>query len=234
MTTDLVPQRPKQLSSYAELCLEALSHSSLANRISLGGAVGLMHYHEYRPTHDVDAWWISTTSQQDRRQVEEVLESSLRPFGDVRTRRWGDVTSIELRDNNIVVFSFQIAERSAQLEALRSSPWRGVLLDSLTDLVASKMVALIERGAPRDFRDIYELCQVQLTSVDECWRLWHQRQELVGSDTDLMRAKIAVQLHLERIEKHRPLVSISEFGEREKAREVRSWFREVFTSAKKE
>jgi hypothetical protein len=41
------------------------------------------------------------------------------------------------------VFSFQIAQRSAQLEPSKPAPWIDVPLDSFPDLVASKMVALV-------------------------------------------------------------------------------------------
>ena len=51
---------------------------------------------------------------------------------------------------------FQIAERSAELEASVTGVWPGGIgIDSFKDLVASKMVALVERGAPRDFLDVY-------------------------------------------------------------------------------
>jgi len=56
------------------------------------------------------------------------------------------------------IFSFQIARRSAQLHPSTTSPWEGVLLDSFEDLVANKMIDLVERGAPRDFLDINRLC----------------------------------------------------------------------------
>jgi predicted nucleotidyltransferase component of viral defense system len=50
--------------------------------------------------------------------------------------------------------------------------WIDVPLESLSDLVASKMNDLVERGAPRDFLDIYTLCQAEVLSIDECWALW--------------------------------------------------------------
>jgi len=34
------------------------------------------------------------------------------------------------------------------------------------------MVALVERGAPRDFLDIYTVCQAGLVTLEECWELW--------------------------------------------------------------
>jgi hypothetical protein len=118
---------------------------------------------------------------------------------------------------------FQIASRSAQLEPSKLAPWIDVLLDSFADLVAGKMVALVERGAPRDFRDIYALCQASLTMPGECWKLWRQWQQLAGSDTDSTRAQLAVQTHLARIAVHRPLEQITDPRQRAEAARVRSW-----------
>ena len=225
------PRRPAHLSLYAEKCLQALAIRALGDRISLGGALGLLHYLDYRLTHDVDAWWTTIATGTERRKVIQEIEATLEPFGQVRTRTWGDVTSVELSQEGRVVFSFQIADRSAQLEPSGPAPWTDVLLDSFSDLVASKMVALVERGAPRDFRDIYALCQVAMTTPAECWDLWRKRQQLAGSDTARNRARLAVETHLARIASHRPLDQISDPEQRTEADRVRNWFREEFLSA---
>lgn len=218
------PSRPTHLSLYAEACLQSLVANELGDRISLGGALGLLHYLDYRPTHDVDAWWVVSATAQERQRVIDTITATLESFGRVRTRTWGDVASVELSQEGRVTFSFQIASRSAQLEPPSLAPWADVLLDSFADLVASKMVALVERGAPRDFRDIYALCQANLTTPGECWELWRQRQQLAGSDTDRTRARLAVQTHLARITVHRPLGQISDPQQRTEAECVRSWF----------
>lgn len=109
-----------------------------------------------------------------------------------------------------------------------NAEWANVLLDSLTDLVASKMVALVERGAPRDFRDIFQVCQEKLTTPMQCWQWWEQRQRLAGSDTDHYRARLAVETHLAPIEQHRPLDGINNPQQRESAQQVRHWFQTEF------
>ncbi len=124
-----------------------------------------------------------------------------------------------------------IAHRSAQLAPATPALWSGVLLDSFSDLVASKMVALVERGAPRDFRDIYALCQAGLTTPQECWELWRRRQQLAGSDTNSDRARLAVETHLTRIAQHRPLPEISDPQKRAEAEKVRQWFAGDFLNA---
>ena len=218
------PRRPAHMPDYAEVCLRALVANGLGDKISLGGAFGLLHYLDYRPTHDVDAWWIPSATAEDRSQVVSVIEATLQPLGQVKRRAWGDVVSVELMLEGKTVFSFQVARRSAQLESPALAPWTHVLLDSFPDLLASKMVALVERGAPRDVRDIHAVCQAGLATPQECWELWRRRQRLAGSDTDSSRARLAVETHLARIAQHRPLKEIADPTQRAEAEQVRRWF----------
>lgn len=222
------PKQPKHLSSYAQISLKALVQAGLMERIALGGALGLFHYLDYRLTHDVDAWWAEHLSESQKQEVLDAVKGALASFGKVELRRWGDVSSIALLQDNKVIFSFQIAQRSVRLETPVSAGWINIPLDSLADLIASKMVALIERGAPRDFLDIYMLCQSELVTPVECWALWHTRQVLADSDTDGARARLAIETHLERIIQHRPLETIHDAQQQAQAQQVRNWFRRVF------
>ncbi len=206
--------------------------AGIADRISLGGALGLFHYLDYRPTQDVDAWWSERLTQDEKQEVIDTLHHTLAAFGAVSQRAWGDVVSIELTQDNKKVFSFQIAARSARMEDPISAGWIDVPLDTLADLVASKMVALVERGAPRDFLDIYQICQASLLSIDECWSLWRRRQVLSLSDTDPARARLAIESHLERIQLHRPLAQIADPYQREQAQQLRRWFEDDFLQVK--
>lgn len=223
-----IPRHPVHLSVYMQACLNALADQGLGEAISVGGGLGLLHYLDYRTTHDVDAWWTDAATPSVRTEVIRVLETMLASYGQIKTRTWGDVVSVELVVEGQVVFSFQIAARNVQLEPLVKLPWTDVWLDSLSDLVASKMAALIERGAPRDFRDIYAVCQAGLMTPEQCWALWRRRQQLAGSDTDQARARLAIETHLTRIEQHRPLSYIENASARAQAERVRHWFREAF------
>ena len=225
------PARPRHTPKYAELCLEAVTRSDLGNRISIGGAFGLLHYHDYRPTDDVDAWWETAATAEDRQRVVDVIHEALETVGAVRTRTWGDVVSIELVRGNKKIFSFQIAKRSARLHPSKQAPWIAVLLDSFSDLVANKMVALVERGAPRDFRDVYSLCQAGLTTPADCWGLWRRRQERAGADVTGNRARLAVETHLTRIVRYRPLDKITDPQARETAAKARAWYRKELLDA---
>lgn len=226
------PQRPTNIPAYAETCLQALVASGLNNKISLGGAFGLLHYLDYRATHDVDAWWDASATSREKDEVIAAIERALSAYGQVQKRAWGDVVSVELVQANKIIFSFQIAQRSAQLQPSGSATWIDVALDSFPDLLAGKMVALIERGAPRDFRDIYALCNAGLATPKECWNVWRKRQELVGSDSDTRRAQLAIETHLARIALHRPLDEIPDPDQRAEAEQVRAWFRGEFLDAR--
>ncbi|MCE7870658.1 hypothetical protein DYH09_09800 [bacterium CPR1] len=219
------------MSEFSVRCLEALAEQHLGHCVSIGGALGLFHYLDYRNTHDVDVWWSSSLSSEEPARVIATIHKALASYGEVRERRWGDVTSLELLQGRKKVFSFQIARRSAQLEPPQPAPWVDVNLDSLTDLVASKMAALVERGAPRDFRDLYSLCQAGLVDPGQCWKLWSRRQVAAGAEADFQRAALAVETHLTRIEDYRPLSSIQAPSDLQQARSVRKWFREVFLNA---
>lgn len=225
------PSRPNRLSAHAERTLQALAAEGLGSILSVGGALGLQHYFEYRTTHDVDAWWEPHATAEDRARVLRTIEEALKPDGEVRIREWGDVASVDLRVGGKTIFSFQIAARSAQLAPTTLIPWIDVRLDSFDDLVASKMVALVERGAPRDLRDIHALCQAGLTDPSGCWRLWKQRQQAAGNDVDPHRARLAIETHLTRISQHRPLERIDDPAEREQAEQVRTWFTKELLNA---
>ena len=233
MRSDILPNpcRPTNVPPHAEVCLQALVMQGIGGRISLGGAFGLLHYFDHRPTHDVDAWWAASVTSAERGEVVRAIEAALSPYGQVQKRCWGDVVSVELHQGDRAVFSFQIAQRSVQLRPSVTAQWLGVPLDSFADVVASKMVALIERGAPRDFRDVYALCKAGLTAPDGCWQLWRQRQQLAGSDADLHRARLAILTHLARIALHRPLEGIHDPDQRAEAERVRTWFQEEFSGA---
>ncbi len=233
MKQNLTIAIPKSLTHFARACLKTLSESTLGRFITLGGAVGLSLYHEYRSTKDVDAWWAPDASETDKESVINLIRTTLEKFGSVSTRRFGDVVSLDLRQGNEVVFNFQIANRSAIIRQPIESPWPPVTLDSFDDLVASKMTALIERGAPRDFLDIYEICVKNLVTISRCWELWQERELKRGiTESNRQIGCEAILLHLSRIEKSRPLETIADSNQYNQAKQVRAWFKNEFCKSK--
>ncbi len=218
------PRVPQNLSEYARACMDAVARSGLGAHISIGGAFGLAHYHEYRGTNDIDAWWVEAPPREVKDRLLDAVKLALERFGTVRIRAWGDVASVEVSRDGRVAFSFQVAERTAILGEHVEGLWAGgVRLDSFRDIVASKMAALVNRGAPRDFRDIHELVAAGLLNVTECWELWETRQRAAREEADRRRAALAIRSHLARIESSRPLASIGNPVERAQAGRVRDW-----------
>jgi len=111
---------------------------------------------------------------------------------------------------------------------LNVAGWIDVPLDSFEDLVSTKMNALVQRGAPRDFLDIFTICTAELITVEECWELWHKRQALIGNQHDDNKAHLSIETHLKRIELQRPLEQIENSEQREYAKNVREWFVNTF------
>lgn len=193
--------------------------------------MGLLHFLDYRSTNDLDAWWQRDATGAERREVEEVVTEALSAYGEVRIRRWGDVVSIELLEGAKKIFSFQVAERSSQLEPSTQLPWIRISSDAWNDLVASKMVALIERGTPRDFRDIYAVCRHELIEPETCWELWRTKEQLGARDATSSRARLALETHLTRLSQLRPLEKIAGVAERQGAESVRLFFAKDFLDA---
>lgn len=222
-------QIPRNLPLFARACLEKLAEAGHGGSISIGGAIGLSYYIEYRSTADLDAWWEEGAGSEERARVVEDVEATLEQFGEVRRRSWGDVTSVELLKEGAVVFSFQVARRSSRLQDSVAAPWpAGLRIDSFEDLAASKMEALVARGAPRDFRDIHTLCAEGIAAPDELWELWGRRRIGSREDADRFQAALAIRTHLERIERARPLEQIADAADRMAAAHLRAWFKESF------
>ena len=218
-------QKPPNLDPLADLILERLRQHAGSSEIILGGYFGLQHYLPFRETHDIDAWWRSTVSLATEESIRKVMyglarERSLGYF----ERRFGETVSFELREGTQRKFSFQIAVRDIALDPPMESPWSPIQIETLRDNLGSKMNALVGRAAPRDFLDIEKAVQSGLITIDDCWKLWHIKNS--GQSVESARQKLL--LNLTALEKRRPLTSISDEAERERARSTRKWFREEF------
>lgn len=217
--------KPTGIDPLAETILELLAGKPESAEIVLGGYFALQHYVDYRRTHDIDAWW-KTRANPD---TEQVIRAAMRQVAnhesfELRERRFGETVSFELVRDGRRQFSFQIAVRSVGLDEPAISAWPPILIETLADNIGSKMNALVDRGSPRDFMDIKQVVDSGLLSVTSCWSLWTQKNP---GDT-VAAAQQKVLFHLASLEGRRPLDSITDPGERERARATRQWFKEEF------
>ncbi len=221
----LESRKPPQIEPLASKVLEALAGRPEASDIVLGGYLALRHFVDYRQTHDIDAWWRTRATKGTETAIREAMEQVASSEGyELRERRFGDTLSFELCCVDKKTFSFQIALRSVEIEPPVVSAWPPLLIETLRDNVGSKMNALVDRGAPRDFLDIMHVVTAGLESVSQCWELWSKKN--VGDSAD--EAMDKVLHHLSALEMRRPLEGIPDLQERGRARETREWFHREF------
>jgi hypothetical protein len=220
------PSKPPNLSVWCRNLLERLQTHPEAAEIVIGGGVALSHYCPHRPTFDFDAWWKASPNPQTVELTREAMAALAAAQGaTLEERRWGDVLSFDVKEaRGQKVFSFQIARRDRYLEAPLQSPWGLILIESFLDNVASKMVALVDRTAPRDLVDLYEVVTRGLISLEDCWDLYLRKRP----DADLEAARQQVLERLEQIEARRPLESIAGPEGRAYAQAIRTWYHERF------
>lgn len=217
------PRKPQHLDPRAERLLEWLGAQPWASNVVLGGGLALKHYLDYRPTKDCDAWWADATPAALKAEILEAVAGALRqqnPGCELRRDNWSDVNSIAVKDRGTVVFAFQIAQRTRRLEAYLPSGWGGLQLESLTDNVASKMAALVDRGLGRDFSDVRQIATQLGWTPAQFWQLWQRR----FPERRLADAQIRVRLKLEQLMRTRPLDSITDAATRNNLAAARAWF----------
>jgi hypothetical protein len=224
------PIKPAALNPIAAAIIEELRKSPEAKRFVLGGYFALSHYLDYRQTHDIGAWWDQAGGKTESgvQAAREAMNAVARKRGFLlRERERGDVFYFTLHDpaDDRAVFSFQIAERSKQLAEPLASPYPPIMIEAIEDNVAAKMTALVSRGAPRDFMDIYSIVQRGLCGASEAWHLWRQK----NPNDSMSEAKAEILRSLEAIEARRPLASIPR-NEANQAQKLRGWFRREFAA----
>jgi hypothetical protein len=212
------------MDALAAEILDRLQRSPAAGEIVLGGYFALREYLDYRSTRDLDAWWRTGRSE----RAVQIIEDAVKAVGEhhglaSRVREWGETVSFELVADGKVVFSFQVALRSVELEPPLESRWPPILIESLRDNIASKMNALVQRGAARDFLDVREAVLRGLLTVAACWDLWTQK----NPQGNVTAARAHVLKHLEALELRRPLGEIANPEERAAAGRARGWIRET-------
>lgn len=219
------PKPPGNLHPLSRELLESLAGHAEAAEIVIGGGVALSHYLEYRSTVDLDAWWRA----EPRADVLALVEAEMRGIAsrhglEYRRRSWGETESLELLRGGLKQFSFQISRRTLALDDALPSLWQPVGIETLRDNVASKMTALVQRGAPRDFLDIYHLCIRDVTNMSDCWRSFTEK----NPGTSVAEAKRKIIARLAMIEATRPLETIEPAEARAQAASVREWYYRVF------
>jgi len=213
---------PPRADSLALEILDGLRGRPEAGEIVLGGYFALKRFADYRATNDLDAWWRTGRVEHTMQTVRQAMaDVAARHNLELAVREWGETASFELLDGGRKIFSFQIAVRTATLSPPEPSEWHPVLLEGLSDTVGSKMNAVVQRGAPRDFLDIRETVTRGVVSVAQCWDWWARKNPRVS----VAQARAQALHHLEALEQRRPLNAIEDAAARAAAQVAREWIR---------
>jgi hypothetical protein len=220
------PRRPRQIDPFAQAFLERLQREPSARAFVLGGYFALQHYLDYRSTNDVDAWWAAGRDDAALGVARKIFRETAEHFRwEFRERSWGDTVSLEAWDDGRKAFSFQVADRTVELDTPQVGLWGTLALESLDDNIGAKMNALVSRGAPRDFIDIKAVIDAGIVSVDRCWALWLQK----NPSATLEFGKMTVQNNLAALIARMPLEKLPQ-DRRNDAQALRTWFRGVFAA----
>lgn len=226
MRADIVPRVPASLPDIARDLLAELGKQQEAKSIVIGGGVALMHYMDTRTTVDLDAWWADGVDAAAFAKADAIAQEIAHRRGlELERRRFGDVASLDFVDpsSKQKVFAFQIASRDRTLDAPQASPWGFLPIETLRDNLASKMEALVARGAPRDFVDVKAAVDVGFATAPELWDLWRHK----APARDVVQAKLHVLHHLEGIERRAPLSAIADEERRQSLHVARLWYRSI-------
>jgi Nucleotidyl transferase AbiEii toxin, Type IV TA system len=220
------PEQPSDLDPLAAQILEQLRNQDAAAILVLGGYFALKHYLNYRQTKDIDAWWSKSSSLVERQEAIQLLRQAMIQVGainglELQERSSATTLSLELKQERSVVFSVQIADRDIEIDPPLVSPYPPVQIETLRDNVGAKMNALVNRGAPRDFVDVYAIVTEGVATVGELWQCWQQKNERL----EITAARLQVLRHINSIEQRRPIEQIP-VEQREQAVYVRRWVRQ--------
>jgi len=223
----MVPKKPSRLDPITASLLDLATEKVWAGRLVLGGGVAFAHYLEYRATVDADFWWKENVPTAEKNEtiaeLEKLVRAAAEPYHrelSVSTRRWGDTVSVDVNSGGQRVYSCQIAERTTKLFPYLASPFGQIQIETWEENLGSKMNALVGRGSARDFLDIHTAIKAGLIRWQRCWQLWRAKNRGVNAQ----QAMRQVALHLQGIERRRPLAQVAE-PERAQARELREFFR---------
>ena len=193
------PRQPHNINPLALAVIRRIQDLGWAPKMVLGGGLALAHYLEYRNTNDADCWWEENTTAEEKEiilaEIEKIVTeeaSAFYPTPMVTRRSWGETHSIEVKTGTKTVFSWQISDRTKKLQGYLRSPYGNLKIETLKDNLASKMCALVGRGSPRDFMDIYTAIKNRLTTWEECWGLWEAKNP--GKNKESAEKSIALSL----------------------------------------
>lgn len=147
---------PPELTAWQSAVLEAVGKSPLAAEITFGGGAALAAvYLHHRRSEDLDFFCAREVEQHE---IQPLARSLARRRILVDQRVVGPRRILELSRRAAAVGHIDIAYYPFD-PVDRPMRWRGLRVDSLSDMAVNKLQAVLTRFRPRDYVDLYFLLQ---------------------------------------------------------------------------
>lgn len=164
-----------KLTADHEIILTTLAGSDLKDRFYWTGGTLLAHYYlHHRKSFDLDFFSDNTFSRDELTPFLEGVKTALRVDSLVERKiydRWEFVASGR---DPVLRFEF-VHYNHEKMRLLPLTPYRGLMIDSLADLAANKVMAYLDRNQPKDLLDIYVLLKKKKYTVPKLLALLNQK-----------------------------------------------------------
>lgn len=139
--------------------LERLKKSVLSNNLFyLAGGTGLAMILAHRKSHDFDFFY------KDQFSTEKLLEIVIKSFGE------DEVILSEIKEDTLIVFlkNIQVSFFQYNYPLLKNLVKKdGLYIASLEDILAMKVIAIIQRGTKKDFIDLWTIIKEKKYSLQD-------------------------------------------------------------------
>lgn len=164
-----------KLTTDQERILTTLAKEKIAQRFYWTGGTLLSHYYlHHRKSFDLDFFTDTAFRRDDLTPFLSSLKTTLNTHV-LEEKKIYDRWEFVFPDRNPPV-RFEFVHYNH--EKIRLAPldsYRGILIDSLPDLAANKVMAYLDRNQPKDLFDIYALLTKRKFTVDELIRLLEKK-----------------------------------------------------------
>lgn len=163
------------LSSVQELILQKLSESSLRDRFYWTGGTLLSHYYlHHRNSFDLDFFTDKPFFHEDLGGFLELVRTSLKRHT-IEESKIYDRWEFTLKTTQPPI-RFEFVHYNHEKKRIAPlTHYKNILIDSLPDMAANKVMAYIDRNQPKDLLDIYALLTQKKFTVVELLNLVEQK-----------------------------------------------------------
>jgi predicted nucleotidyltransferase component of viral defense system len=200
--------------------LECFKRSALSGRFYWTGGTALsVVYLHHRISNDIDLF---TTDEFSRTELNDFLESlkSECGLGKIEERKIHDRHEFFIHNGDELRLEFVRYNFSSLKER---QEWQGIAVDSLDDIAANKVAALVDRNEPKDAFDVYILLEKGGYDISTLLSLVERKFGVIYEESMVWGEALRSARGLDGIT---PLMINDEMNPEEQVKNVKSYFEE--------